>query len=325
MKIARREVLRLAAAAFVLPALSCTGSAQSYPTRPVRIVCISAAGGTSDIIARLMAQWLSERLGQSFVIENRPGAGGNTAAELVAKASPDGYTLLMFGSNLMIGASFYDKLNYNLVRDIAPVASVSRETSIMLVQPSVPASTVPEFIAYARAHPGKISMASAGTGSGPHMSGELFKMMTGVDMVHVPYRGGGPALIDLLAGQVHVMFPGATASIAYIRAGSLRPLAVTSATRSQALPDLPTVGNFVPGYEASVIFGLGAPRNTPVEIVDRLNREINAALADASVKARIAASGASVLAGSPTEFGRLIADEIEKWAKVVKFSGAKPD
>jgi tripartite-type tricarboxylate transporter receptor subunit TctC len=325
MKIARREVLSLAAAAVALPALSRTGSAQSYPMRPVRIVCISAAGGTSDIIARLMGQWLSERLGQSFVIENRPGAGGNTAAELVAKAWPDGYTLLMFGSNLMIGASFYDKLNYNLVRDIAPVASVSRETSIMLVHPSVPASTVPEFIAYSRAHPDKINMASAGTGSGPHMSGELFKMMTGVNMVHVPYRGGGPALIDLLAGQVHVMFPGTTASIAYIRAGSLRPLAVTTATRSQALPDVPTVGDFVPGYEASVIFGLGAPRNTPVEIVDRLNREINAALADASVKARIAASGASVLAGSPTEFGRLIADEIEKWAKVVKFSGAKPD
>jgi tripartite-type tricarboxylate transporter receptor subunit TctC len=293
--------------------------------RPVRIVCISAAGGTSDIIARLMGQWLSERLGQSFIIENRPGAGGNTAAELVAKASPDGYTLLMFGSNLMIGASFYDKLNYDLVRDIAPVASVSHETSVMLVHPSVPVSTVPEFIAYARAHPGKISMASAGTGSGPHMSGELFKMMTGVNMVHVPYRGGGPALIDLLAGQVHVMFPGTTASIGYIRAGSLRPLAVTTATRSQALPDLPTVGDFVPGYEASVIFGLGAPRNTPVEIVDRLNREINAALADASMKARIAASGASVLASSPTEFGRLIADEIKKWAKVVKFSGAKPD
>jgi tripartite-type tricarboxylate transporter receptor subunit TctC len=291
----------------------------------VRIVSISAAGGTSDITARLMGQWLSERLGQSFIVENRPGAGGNIAAELVAKSPPNGYTLLAVGSNLMIGASLYDKLGYDLIRDIAPIGGISRETPIMLVHPSVPASTVPEFIAYAKAHPGKINMASAGTGSGPHMSGELFKMMTGVNMVHVPYRGGGPALIDLLAGQVQVMFPGTTASIAYIRAGKLRPLAVTTATRSQVLPDLPTVGDFVPGYEASATFGLGAPGGTPAEIIDRLNGEINAALANVSIKARIADSGASVLAGSPAEFGRLIADEVKKWAKVVKFSGAKPD
>jgi tripartite-type tricarboxylate transporter receptor subunit TctC len=325
MKIPRREVLRLAVASVALPALSRIAQAQSYPSRPVRIVSISAAGGTSDITTRLMGQWLSERLGQSFIVENRPGAGGNIAAELVAKSPPNGYTLLAVGSNLMIGASLYDKLGYDLIRDIAPIGGISRETPIMLVHPSVPASTVPEFIAYAKAHPGKINMASAGTGSGPHMSGELFKMMTGVNMVHVPYRGGGPALIDLLAGQVQVMFPGTTASIAYIRAGKLRPLAVTTATRSQVLPDLPTVGDFVPGYEASATFGLGAPGGTPAEIIDRLNGEINAALANVSIKARIADSGASVLAGSPAEFGRLIADEVKKWAKVVKFSGAKPD
>jgi tripartite-type tricarboxylate transporter receptor subunit TctC len=325
MKIPRREVLRLAVASVALPALSRIAQAQSYPSRPVRIVSISAAGGTSDITARLMGQWLSERLGQSFIVENRPGAGGNIAAELVAKSPPNGYTLLAVGSNLMIGASLYDKLGYDLIRDIAPIGGISRETPIMLVHPSVPASTVPEFIAYAKAHPGKINMASAGTGSGPHMSGELFRMMTGVNMVHVPYRGGGPALIDLLAGQVQVMFPGTTASIAYIRAGKLRPLAVTTATRSQVLPDLPTVGDFVPGYEASATFGLGAPGGTPAEIIDRLNGEINAALANVSIKARIADSGASVLAGSPAEFGRLIADEVKKWAKVVKFSGAKPD
>jgi tripartite-type tricarboxylate transporter receptor subunit TctC len=325
MKIPRREVLRLAVASVALPALSRIAQALSYPSRPVRIVSISAAGGTSDITTRLMGQWLSERLGQSFIVENRPGAGGNIAAELVAKSPPNGYTLLAVGSNLMIGASLYDKLGYDLIRDIAPIGGISRETPIMLVHPSVPASTVPEFIAYAKAHPGKINMASAGTGSGPHMSGELFKMMTGVNMVHVPYRGGGPALIDLLAGQVQVMFPGTTASIAYIRAGKLRPLAVTTATRSQVLPDLPTVGDFVPGYEASATFGLGAPGGTPAEIIDRLNGEINAALANVSIKARIADSGASVLAGSPAEFGRLIADEVKKWAKVVKFSGAKPD
>jgi len=325
MKILRREFLRLAAASVALPALSRIARSQPYPSRPVRIISISAAGGTSDITARLMGQWLSERLGQSFVVENRPGAGGNIAAEFVAKSPADGYTLLTVSTNLMIGASLYDKLNYDLVRDIAPIASMSRETSVMLVHPSVPAKTVPEFIVYAKAHPGKINMASAGTGSGPHMSGELFKMMTGVDMLHVPYRGGGPALIDLLGGQVQVMFPGTTASIAYIRADRLRPLAVTAATRLQALPDVPTVGEFVPGYESSAIFGLGAPRGTPAEIIERLNGEINAALASPSIRARIADTGASVLAVSPTEFGRLIADEIEKWATVVKFSGAKPD
>src|SRR5262245_10454165 len=325
MPMIRRRFLELAAAVVSLPAAPGLAWTQTYPSRPVRIVSISAAGGTSDITARLMGQWLSERLGQSFVVENRPGAGGHIAAEFVARAPADGYTLLTVSSNLMIGATLYDKLNYNLVRDIAPVAGFSRETSVMLVHPSVPAKTIPEFIAHAKAHPGKISMASAGAGSGPHMQGELFKMMTGINMVHVPYRGGGPALIDLLSGQVQVMFPGTTASLAYIKSGRLRPLAVTAATRSRALPDVPAVGDFVPGYEASAIFGLGAPRDTPVEIVDRLNREINAAFRDPTMKARIAESGASVLAGSPAEFGTLIADEIEKWAKVVKFSGAKPD
>ena len=325
MTMSRRRFLQCAAAAAALPASPHLAWTQTYPSRPVRIVSISAAGGTSDITARLMGQWLSERLGQSFVVENRPGAGGHIAAELVARAPADGYTLLTVGSNLMIGATLYDKLNYHLVRDIAPIAGFSRETSVMLVHPSVPARTVPEFIAHAKAHPGKINMASAGTGSGPHMQGELFKMMTGVNMVHVPYRGGGPALIDLLGGQVQVMFPGMTASIAYIKSGRVRPLAVTTATRSQALPDVPTVGDFVPGYEASAIFGLGAPRDTPVEIVDRLNREINAAFRDPTIRARITEWGASVLAGSPAEFGALIADEIEKWAKVVKFSGAKPE
>ncbi|HLQ89514.1 MAG TPA: tripartite tricarboxylate transporter substrate binding protein [Xanthobacteraceae bacterium] len=325
MKLFRRRFLQLAGATVALPGAACFAWAQSYPSRPVRIVSTSAAGGTNDIIARQIGQWLSDRLGQPFVIENRPGAGGNIAAELAARAPPDGYTLLMVSTSLTIGATFYDNLNYNLVRDIAPVASISRETPIMLVHPSVPAKTVPEFIAYAKAHPGDVNMASAGTGSGPHMNGELFKMMTGVKMVHVPYRGGGPALIDLLAGQVQVMFPGTTASIAYIRAGRLRPLAVTTATRSQMLPELPTVGDFVPGYEASAIFGVGAPRNTPAEIVDRLNREINAALVDPTVKARIVGTCASVLAGSPADFGRLIAEDTEKWAKVVKFSGSKPE
>jgi tripartite-type tricarboxylate transporter receptor subunit TctC len=325
MKLLRRQFLQLAGASIALPAAPRFALAQTYPSRPARIINGSAAGGTSDILARFVGQWLSERLGQPFVIENRPGASSNAAAEAVARAPPDGYTLLVVGSNLMIGASFYDKLNFNLVRDIAPVASISRDPSVMLVHPSVPAKTVPQFIAHAKANPGKINMASAGNGSAPHMTGELFKMMTGINLVHVPYRGGGPALIDLLGGQVQVMFPGITASIAYIRAGTLRPLAVTGATRSETLPDLPTVGDFVPGYEASAAFGLGAPRTTPADIVDRLNREINAALVDPTMKARIADTGASVLAGSPVDFGRLIAEETEKWAKVVKFSGAKPD
>jgi tripartite-type tricarboxylate transporter receptor subunit TctC len=325
MALVRRRFLQLAGAAAALPGSRRLAWAQAYPSRPVRIVSVSAAGGSADIVARLIGQWLSERLGQPFLIENRPGAGGNIAAELVAKAPPDGHTLLQVTSNLMISASLYSKLNYSLIRDIAPVASIMRDTPIMLVHPSVPAKSVPEFIAYAKAHPGKINMASAGTGSGPHMNGELFKMMTGIDIVHVPYRGGGPALIDLLAGQVQVMFPGLTAAIEYVKSSRLRPLAVTTAARSQILPDLPTVGDFVPGYESSAIFGLGAPKDTPAEIVDRLNGEINAALHDSSITSRIASWEAAVLAGSPADFERQIGEEIEKWAKVVKFSGAKPD
>jgi tripartite-type tricarboxylate transporter receptor subunit TctC len=325
VKLRRRRFLHLAAGAAVLAAASRIAWAQNYPTRPVRIITGSAAGGTSDILARLMAQWLSERLGQLFIIENRPGAGSNIATETAVRAPSDGYTLLLVGSNATISATLYDNLNFDILRDVAPVASISREPCIMLVNPSVPAKTVPEFIAYAKTNPGKINMASAGNGSGPHMVGELFKMMAGVDMVHVPYRGGGPALIDLLAGQVQVMFPGTTASIAYIRAGALRPLAVTTATRSAALPDIPTVGDFVPGYEASTIFGLGAPRNTRAEIIDRLNKEINAGLANPKMRSRLTDLGGGVLASSPADYGKLLAAEVEKWAKVVKFSGAKPD
>jgi tripartite-type tricarboxylate transporter receptor subunit TctC len=323
MTLPRRQFLRLAACAAALPAVSRIAMAQGYPSWPVRIVSGFAAGGVGDILARLMGQWLSERLGQPFIIENRPGAAGNIATEMVVRAPPDGYTLLVVASSHAINATLYDRLNFNFIRDIAPVASISREPHIILVNPSFPANTVPEFIAYAKANPGKINMASGGTGTGPHVASELFKMMAGVDMVHVPYRGGGPALTDLLGGQVQVMFPGTTASIAYIKAGSLRALAVTTATRSEALPDIPTVGEFIPGYEASTIFGLGAPRNTPAEIVDRLNREINAGLADPKIKARLADLGGMVLAGSPADFGRLLAEETEKWGRVVRAANIK--
>jgi tripartite-type tricarboxylate transporter receptor subunit TctC len=325
MTISRRQIVRLARGAVILPVMLRVARAQTYPMRPVRIISGSAAGGTSDILARLMGQWLAERLGQPFVIENRPGAASNIATEAVVRAPADGYTLLMVGSNATISATFYDRLNFNLLRDIAPVASVSREPHIMLVNPSVPAKTVPDFIAYAKANPGKINMASAGNGSGPHMVGELFKMMAGVDMVHVPYRGGAPALTDLLGGQVQVMFPGMTASIAYIKAGTLRPLAVTTAIRSEVLPDVSTVGEFVPGYEASTVFGIGAPSGTPAGIVYQLNQEISAGLADPKLRSQIADLGGSAFASSSTDYGKLIAEETEKWAKVVKFSGAKPD
>jgi len=323
MKLPRRQFLQLAAGAAALPTLARIAQAQTYPSRPVRIITGFAAGGATDILARLIGQWLSERLGQPFVIENRPGGGGNIATEFVVRAPADGYTLLLVGPNSAINATLYDKLNFNFIRDIAPVASISREPLVMLVNPSVPAKTIPELIAYAKANPGKLNMASGGAGTGPHLAGELFKMMAGVNLVHVPYRGGGPALTDLLGGQVQVMFPGPASAIAYIRTGTLRPLAVTTATRSEALPDISTVGEFVPGYEASAWFGVGAPRNTPAEIIDKLNREINAALADPKIKARLADLGDTVLPGSPTDFGKLIADETEKWAKVVKFSGAK--
>jgi tripartite-type tricarboxylate transporter receptor subunit TctC len=325
MKFSRRHFLRLAAGTAALAAVSRIAQAQTYPTRLVRVIVPYPPGGPNDILARPMSQWLSERLGQPFVIDNRPGAGGNIGTEAVVKASPDGYTLLLVATSSAINATLYEKLNFNFIRDIAPVATIIRQPLIMLVNPSFPAKTVPEFIAYAKANSGKINMASPGTGTGPHVAGELFKMMTGVDMVHVPYRGGGPALTDLLGGQVQVTFIGSVASIEYIRTGKLRPLAVTTATRSEALPDIPTVGDFVPGYEASSWFGVGAPRGTPAEIVDKLNREVNAALADPKMKARLADLGGMVFVGSPADFGKLIATETQKWAKVIKFSGAKPD
>jgi len=287
--------------------------------------CRRSPGGPQDILARLTGQWLSERLGQPFLIDNRPGAGTNIAAEAVVRAPADGHTLLMIGAANAINATLYEKLNFNFIRDVAPVAGITRQTSVMEVHPSVPATTVPEFIAFARANPGKLNMASAGNGTPPHIAGELFKMMTGIDMLHVPYRGGAPALTDLLGGQVHVMFDSMASSIEYIRAGKLRALAVTTTTRSEALPDIPTVADFVPGYEASAFFGIGAPKSTPAEIVERLNKEINATLADPKMKLRLADFGGTVLRGSSADFGKLIADETEKWAKVVKFSGARPD
>ncbi len=325
MSLARRRFLQLTAGAVALPVVSHIAAAQVYPTRPVRIIVGFASGGTLDIIARLLGQWLSERLGQPFVVENRPGGGGNIGTDAVVRAPPDGYTLLLVGSPNMINATLYEKLNFNFIRDIAPVASIDRTPLVMEVNQSFPARSVPEFIAYAKAKPGKINMASAGTGTGQHVAGELFKMMAGVDMTHVPYRSAGPALTDLIGGQVQVMFDGLPASIEHIRTGRLRALAVTTATRLDALPDIPTVADFVPGYEASAVHGIGAPKNTPTEIVDRLNKEINAALADPKMVARLADLGLTVLPGSPADFGKLIAEETEKWGKVVKFSGAKPD
>ena len=321
----RRRFLHLAAGAVALPSMSRVAWAQTYPTRPVRLIVGLAPGGATDILARLIAQWLTEHLGQPFIVENRPGAAGNVATEAVVNMPPDGYALLMISSSNMINASLYNKLSYNFIRDIAPVAGVARVPLVMEVHPSVPARTVPELIAYAKANPGKISMASAGIGNSTHMAGELFKMMTGVNMLHVPYRGAGPALADVLGGQVQGMFDGVPSSIGYIRAGKVRALAATTAVRLEVLPDLPTIGEFVPGYEASAVNGIGAPKNTPAEIIEKLNAEINAALADAKLNARLADMGAPVLAGSAADFGKLIAEETEKWAKVVKFSGAKPE
>jgi tripartite-type tricarboxylate transporter receptor subunit TctC len=325
MNIPRRRFLQLAAGAAALPAASRIAWAQSYPTRPVRLIVPIAAGGTQDILARLMGQWLSERLGQPFVIENRPGGGGNIGTEAVVRAPADGYTLLLVSSQNTNNATLYDKLSFNFIRDIAPVAGLIRGPFVMAVNPAVPAKTVPEFIAYAKANPGKLSMASAGNGTGPHLAGELFKMMTGVDMVHVPYRGGAPALTDLLGGQVQVMFPNPASSIEYVKPGRLRALAVTTGSRSGALPDVPTVGEFVPGYEASSMFGLGAPRKTPAEIVSKLNTEINAALADPRVKARLVELDGDMLALSPADFGRLVTDETEKWGKVIRGANIRPD
>jgi len=325
MKLPRRQFLRLAAGAAALPALPRIAKAQAYPTRPVRIIVGFAPGGPGYIIARLMGQWLSERLGQPFVVENRPGAGTNIATEAVVRAPADGYTILWVTSANAISATLYEKLNFNFIRDIAPVASIIGTPLVMAANPTIPPKTVPEFISYANANSGKISMASVGNGTGPHMAGELFKMMAGVNMVHVPYRGGAPALNDLLGGQVQVMFVTPVASIEHIKTGRLRALAVTTLTRSHELPDVPTVGEFVPGYEASAWFGIGAPKNTPVEIIEKLNREINAGLIDPMMKARLADLGGTVLPGSTAEFGKLIADETEKWGKVIKFAGIKPE
>jgi len=325
MGLPRRQFLRLAAGAAVLPVVSRVAWAKTYPTRPVRWIVPFLPGGPTDTLARPIAQWLSERLGQPFVIDNRPGAGGTIGTEAAVRAAPDGHTLLLIAPSSAINVTLYDKLNFNFVRDIAPVATITRQPDVMMVNPSVPAKTVPEFIAYAKANPGKINMASAGTGTGQHLAGELFKMMTGINMMHVPYRGGVPAITDLIAGQVQVTFSSPQGLIEYIKAGKLRALAVTTATRSEALPDVPPVGDFVPGYEVTAWFGLGAPMNTPAEIVDELNKEINAALADPRMKARISDMGAAPFVSSPTDFGKFIADEIEKWGKVVKFAGLKPE
>jgi tripartite-type tricarboxylate transporter receptor subunit TctC len=325
MKLPRRQFLHLAAGAVALPALSRVARAQAYPTRPVRIIVPAAPAGPTDILARLMGQWLSERLGQQFIIENRTGAGGNVGTEAGVRASPDGYTLLMVSSLNTINATLYEKLSFNFIRDIAPVASVIRYPSVMVVNPSVPAKSVPEFIVYAKANPGKINMASGGTGTPPHLAGELFKMMAGVDLIHVPYRGNGPAFNDLIGGQVQVMFASPVGLLEYIQAGKLRALAVTTATRSEALADLPTVGDFVPGYEASFWFGVGAPKATQAQIVEKLNTEINTALADPKMKARLAEWGATALPGSPADFGKLIADETEKWGNVIRALNIKAE
>ena len=325
MKLPRRNFLHLAAGAATLPAVSRFAWAQTYPTRPVRIIVGFAAGGIADIHARLMGQWLLERLGQPFVIENRPGAASNIGTEAVVKSPPDGYTLLLATSTNAINATLYDKLSFNFIRDIAPVATISRNAFVMVAHPSMPAKTVPEFIAYAKANPGKINIASAGTGSAGHVFGELFKMMTGINTVHVPYRGAAPALADLVAGQVQAYFAPTAASIEYIRAGKLRALAVTTATRSEALPDIPAVNEFVPGYEASGWSGFGSPKGTPTEVIDKLNKEINAGLADPKIKAQLADLGSPALAGLPADFSRLIAADTEKWAKVIKFAGVKAD
>jgi tripartite-type tricarboxylate transporter receptor subunit TctC len=321
----RRQFLHLAAGAAALPAVSRLAMAQAYPSRPVRIIVGFPAGAGTDTTARLIGQWLSERLGQQFIIENRPGAGSNIATEAAVRAPPDGYTLLFVTTPNAINAVLYEKLNFNFIRDIAPVAGIIRVPLVMEVHPSFPARTISEFIAYAKANPGKINMASAGIGSTPHVAGELFKMMAGVNMIHVPYRGGAPAITDLLGGQVQVMFSALSDSMEVIRSGQLRALAVTTATRLDVLPNLPIVGDFVPGYEASAWYGIGAPKNTPAEIVDKLNKEINAALADPKIKGRLVDLGGTVLGGTPADFGNLIAEETEKWAEVIRAANIKAE
>jgi tripartite-type tricarboxylate transporter receptor subunit TctC len=318
LKLPRRKFLYAAPGLVALPVISRMARAQTYPTRPVRLIVGFDAGGAADILARLMGQWLSERLGQQFVIENRSGASGNIAAEAVARAAPDGYTLLLLTSTDVINATLYEKH-----RDIVPVSSITRAPHMMVVHPLFPAKTVPEFIAFAKANPRKVSMASAGIGTPSHMSGELFKTMAGINMAHVPYRGAAPALVDLLGGQVQVFFSSLPSSTAYVRTGDLRALGVTTTTRSETLPDVPAIGDFLPGYEASGITGFGAPKSTPADIIETLNKEVNAGLADPKIRTRLAELGGKALPGSPDDFGKLIADETEKWGKVVKFVGIK--
>jgi tripartite-type tricarboxylate transporter receptor subunit TctC len=325
MKPSRRHFLQLATGAIALPAFSWRAHAQTWPNRPVRLIIGYTPGGSADLTARLMGQWLSEKLGQSFVVENRPGGGTNIATEAVLRAPPDGYTLLLVAPANAINATLYDKLNFNFIREVEPIAGLIRFPNVVVVNPSVPVKSIPELIAYAKANPGKLNMASSGNGSTIHMSGELFKMLTDINMVHVPYRGGAPALTDLIAGQVQVMFDNIPTCAEHVKSGKLRGLAVTSTTRSEVLPDLPTVADFLPGYEASAWYGLGAPKGTPAEVIDRLNKAVNEILADPKVKAKFSEYGAILLPGSAADFGKLLSDETEKWAKVVKFSGAKVD
>jgi tripartite-type tricarboxylate transporter receptor subunit TctC len=324
VEVPRRRFLHLAAGAVALPAVSRLARAQAYPARPVRLIVGFAPGGGTDTVARLMGQWLSERLAQPFLIENRTGAGSNIAAEAAVNAPADGYTLLVGGTTNAVNTTLYDKLNFIFHRDIAPVAGIMSAPLVIDVNPLLPVKTVPEFIAYARANPGKLNMGSGGIGTTQHVAGELFKMMTGVNLVHVPYRGGAPAIADLVGGHVQVMFDILPESIAYIRAGKLRPLAVTTATRIPALPDIPTVSDFVPGYEANTWWGVGAPRNTPFEIIDKLNKEINRSLADPKMQARLDDLSGTVLPGTPADFAKLIADDTEKWAKVIRAANIKP-
>jgi tripartite-type tricarboxylate transporter receptor subunit TctC len=324
MTISRRRLLQLAAGA-TLPTLSTAARAEAWPTRPVRLIVGYTPGGSADLTARLMGQWLSERLGQAFVVENRPGGGTNIATEAALRSPPDGYTLLVAAPANAVNATLYDRLNFNFLKDAEPVAGIIRFPNVVVVNPSLPVKSIPELIAYAKANPGKLNMASSGNGSTIHMSGELFKMLTGINMVHVPYRGGAPALTDLISGQVQVMFDNIPTCAEHVKSGKLRGLAVTSTTRSEVLPDLPTVSDFLPGYEASAWYGFAAPRNTPADVIDTLNKATNAALADPTVKTRFTELGAILLPGSPADFGKLLADETEKWGKVVKFAGAKVD
>jgi len=324
MTLPRRQFMRMAGVAAALWPVARVANAQTYPVRPVRLISPFPAGGPNDIVARLIGQWLSERLGQPFLIENRIGAGGNIGTEAALRAPPDGHTLLVIGVVNTINATLYDKLNFNFMRDAAPVASIVRFPNVMVVSPSIPVGTVADFVTYAKANPGKLNMASGGNGTASHVAGELFKMMTGVDLVHVPYRGAAPAVADLVTGQMHVMFDIMSTSIEHVKAGKLRPLAVTTMARSEALPDVPTVGEFIPGYEASAWFGIAAPKDTSAVIVNKLNNEINAGLTDLKVKARLTASGGGVFASTPADFAKFIGDDTEKWASVVRFSGAKP-